>query len=131
LPNIYSDTSKSFSGAIGLGGRASAIGAQRPYIEELYRIKAQQRSAMFGTLAQLLGIGSTLWDRQAENKELISTARKYGFEPAGGKFKRIFGTGLKFTKDGQTYEEPVVRAMDQYQNYIKEKNLLETVFGGY
>jgi len=128
---LYDQLSGTMSEYSSYGTRANVKAVERSYLDDLYRVKAEQRSAMFGTLAQLLGIGTNIWERYSSNREIIKTAQKHGFEPTSSKFNRIFGTDLKFSRDGQAFDTKDVMAVDYYKDYLSQKNLLDTVFGGF
>lgn len=123
----YRNVATSYGSLIDTATQAGVEQNRRSHIEEMHRLKSRQRGAMFGSLAQLVGIGSNLYDIYNENKELIKTGRKYGFEPTGSKFNRIFGTP-SFEREGEVFKPEDVMAVEYYDRYGKQKNLLDAIF---
>jgi hypothetical protein len=127
----YGRYESSLTGLYESGTAARAEEARRSSFRDMHRIKQQQRLEMIGTLSQLLGIGSSIWETYSSNKELIKDARKYGFEPTSSKFSQIFGEPSKFVRGDkkEEFRRIDIEALKTYENLSKRKSLIESVFG--
>lgn len=120
---------RSFGEAIGLGVEAGQAGIQRGYGQRLHEQKERQRGELFGSLSQLLGIGSTIYESYKANTELIDYASGKGFEVSSGKLSKFFGQP-SFEKGGERFTSDFMYGLRGYEEYGKQKNLLDFITNG-
>jgi hypothetical protein len=94
--------------------------------QKQFAIENNQRRNAFGFGAQLLNLGSSLWDTYNENKELIDYAEKRGFHTETGTLANVFGSP-EFSHAGQTVTREQVRMTRKLDEYQGSKNLLEFI----
>lgn len=103
---------------------ARGEGAKRQEMQKYYEVKRRQRQSGFGFAAQLLNLGSSMWNIYEDNSDLIKYAEGEGFKSESSPFSRIFSRDLKFSREGKEYNTKDMYSRREYQNYQDTKNAL-------
>ena len=105
--------------------RAHGVEANRREMQKYYEVKRRQMHNKFGFAAQLLNLGSSMWNIYEDNSELIKFAEGEGFKTESSPFSRIFSRDLKFSREGKEYTTKDIYARREYKNYLDQSNALD------
>jgi len=92
--------------------------------ERTFDVKSRQKRAAFGFGAQLLGLGSTLYDKYEKDQTLIDWADKSKIlTKTSNIVTDLFGKGPQFEDlMGNAIDTETARSMYEYEKYNEQEN---------
>jgi hypothetical protein len=106
---------------------AGAEGARRRGMQGYFDVINRQREQNFAAGAQLLNIGSSLWETYSENRKLIDYAEERGLKTSTSKFTNIFGTPEFIDKNNKPWTVDMLNASMYYEDYNTSSNMLDVL----
>lgn len=104
-------------------GELNVSDIKRGNYNQVQDIKNQQRSAMFATINEVLGIANVVEGNLSQSKELGIFAQSEGFTPKGSLFNRVFGN-VKYEKNGKEYSSQDILGLQALREYERQRALM-------